>query len=199
MFTGIIECTGTVVAAEKSGGNVMLTIRAPFSNELKIDQSVSHNGACLTVISTDGDTYRVLAVDETLKRTNLGELQPGNLVNLERSVRLGDRLDGHLVQGHVDTLAVVEKISEIQGSWIFLFKHESSSGNITVPKGSVCINGVSLTVVDSTPDSFSVTIIPYTMQHTSFSDIKEGDRVNVEFDIIGKYIVKALALQTVNP
>lgn len=192
MFTGIIETVGKVSRLQHEGSNLRITLQASVSGELKIDQSVAHNGVCLTVVAVHGDTYEVVAVDETLKKTNLGSLQEGTPVNLERCMRLGDRLDGHIVQGHVDTTATVRSVEQLDGSWNFYFSHAKSPDHVTVPKGSVCVNGVSLTVVDSSEDAFSVTIIPYTYEHTNFRSLKAGDTVNLEFDIIGKYVARLL-------
>ncbi len=192
MFTGIIETTGTVVSAGSEAGNLRMSIKAPFTSELKIDQSISHNGVCLTVVDINKDSYEVVAIDETLRRTNLGKLVSGSLVNLERGMKAGERLDGHIVQGHVDTTAFVKKISDQGGSWIFSFEYAPASGHITVEKGSICVNGVSLTVVESGRNTFSVAIIPYTMEHTNFRNLKSGDLVNIEFDVIGKYVSKLL-------
>ena len=192
MFTGIIETMGTLTLKKVEGGNVRFSIRCSFTDELKIDQSVSHNGVCLTVVNINDSVYDVVAVDETLKRSNLGLLDEGDKINLERCMRLGDRLDGHIVQGHVDTTAKVKSIENKDGSWIIFFQFQKSPGYITVEKGSISINGVSLTVVDSGDDFFSVTIIPYTWEHTNFSKLKVGDIVNLEFDVIGKYVAKLL-------
>ena len=193
MFSGIVECLGEVVELKKEGSNLHVAIRAPFAHELKIDQSIAHNGACLTVVAIDGDQYRVTAIDETLQKTNLGRLKTGDNVNLERCTRLGDRLDGHIVQGHVDTTATCTSREDLNGSWVFHFSYEKSREHITVHKGSICINGVSLTVVDSENDSFSVHIIPYTMENTVFNHLQPGDIVNLEFDIIGKYVARLMA------
>ncbi|MFM9985678.1 MAG: riboflavin synthase [Flavobacteriales bacterium] len=193
MFSGIVECMGEVMELRKEGSNLHITLRAPFAHELKIDQSIAHNGACLTVVAIDGDQYRVTAIDETLQKTNLGRLKTGDKVNLERCTRLGDRLDGHIVQGHVDTTAICTSRKDLDGSWIFHFTYEKSPEHITVHKGSICINGVSLTVVDSTKDSFSVHIIPYTLENTVFQYMQPGDLVNLEFDIIGKYVARLMA------
>ncbi|MCB9196145.1 MAG: riboflavin synthase [Flavobacteriales bacterium] len=194
MFTGIIETLAKVERIEKDGTNIHFTFSSNISNELKIDQSVAHNGVCLTVVSTEGHNYVVTAIQETLERTNLGELKIGDAVNLERCTQIGGRLDGHIVQGHVDQTGVCARIEDNDGSWNFHFEYEPSS-NITVEKGSITINGVSLTVVDSGINTFSVSIIPYTYQHTNFKDFKVGTRVNLEFDIIGKYVTKLLGLR----
>ena len=198
MFSGIIEEAAPVVKAERSAdGNMQLTIRCSFVDELHVDQSVSHNGVCLTIVEIDSEqgTYRVSAIEETLRRSNLGLLTAGSLVNLERSMRINARLDGHIVQGHVDCTAQCEEIEEIEGSRYYKFVYNVSpelmkKGYITVEKGSVAVNGVSLTVCDSTAVSFRVAIIPYTLEHTNFRDIKVGDKVNLEFDIIGKYVAR---------
>jgi riboflavin synthase len=192
MFTGIIETTGTVIALRPEGSNLRITMESPIGSELKVDQSVAHNGVCLTVVKVDGNIYEVVAVDETLKRTNVGDWKTGTRVNLERCMKLGDRLDGHIVQGHVDTTAIVKSVEQLDGSWNFRFEYSKAAGHVTVPKGSICINGVSLTVVDSGDDYFSVTIIPYTFEHTNFGSLKVGDKVNLEFDIIGKYVARLL-------
>lgn len=191
MFTGIIEAMGTVQSTETENSNVHFRIKAPFTSELKIDQSVAHNGVCLTVVAIEGDEYLVTAIEETLQKTNLGSLATGSKINLERCMKLGDRLDGHLVQGHVDQTAICDLISDENGSWKFGFRYDEKE-NVTVSKGSICINGVSLTVVDSSPGYFSVAIIPYTYEHTNFSSLKKGDTVNLEFDIVGKYIARLM-------
>ncbi len=190
MFTGIIEQLGEVKHIEKDQENVHFTLSADFTNELKIDQSVAHNGVCLTVVSIENDTYVVTAIKETLDKTNLGNLNPGNKVNLERCMKLGDRLDGHIVQGHVDKVAECTAIEDQDGSWKFTFRYEGNEK--TVEKGSVTVNGISLTVVDSTDNGFSVCIIPYTYEHTNFQELKVGDKVNLEFDIIGKYVARLM-------
>lgn len=189
MFTGIIEHMGEVVSLQKEAENLHISIRTPITQELKIDQSVAHNGVCLTVVAIEGDIYTVTVIKESLQKTNLGNLQLGDQVNIERCMKLGDRLDGHLVQGHVDQTAKCVDVVEVDGSWYFTFSHENL-GNFTVEKGSICVNGVSLTVVNSQTDSFSVAIIPYTYNHTNFHNFKVGTVVNLEFDILGKYIVK---------
>ncbi|MBF90738.1 MAG: riboflavin synthase [Flavobacteriales bacterium] len=189
MFTGIVENIGEVVSLQKEAENLHISMRTPITQELKIDQSLAHNGVCLTVVAIEGDVYTVTAIQESLQKTNLDELQVGDQVNIERCMKLGDRLDGHLVQGHVDQTAKCVAIVEADGSWIYTFLYENL-GNITVEKGSICVNGVSLTVVNSQDDSFSVAIIPYTYEHTNFHDFKIGTTVNLEFDIIGKYIAK---------
>ena len=189
MFTGIIESISTVVSLKNEGSNLNISCKSEITNELKIDQSLSHNGVCLTVVKIEDDIYTVTAIKETLEKSNLGGLKIGDKVNLERSMKLGDRLDGHIVQGHVDQKAKCTNIIEENGSWLFSFKYKTSD-NITVEKGSVCVNGVSLTVVNSKDYSFSVAVIPYTYNNTNFHTFEVGTIVNVEFDIIGKYIGK---------
>jgi len=198
MFSGIIEESASVIALEKQQENLNLTMTCSFSNELKIDQSVAHNGVCLTVVSKTDETYTVTAIKETLDRTNLGLLKIGSKVNLERSMMMNGRLDGHIVQGHVDQTAVCTQVSEAEGSWYFTFEYNVSTemakrGYMTVDKGSVTVNGVSLTVCNPTDRSFQVAIIPYTYEHTNFHQIKEGTVVNLEFDIIGKYVSRMMA------
>lgn len=190
MFTGIIEDLGQVVHLEKEGKNIHFTIQSNIASELKIDQSVAHNGVCLTVVKLDEDQYTVTAVDETLQKTSLGQLKVGKLVNLERSMTMQQRLDGHIVQGHVDTTGICEEIREVEGSWYFKFSYPEENANLLVDKGSVCINGVSLTVISPDERSFSVAIIPYTYEHTNFKEMKVGDAINLEFDILGKYIAR---------
>ena len=197
MFSGIVEEAATVVALRREQGNLHLTLSCSFAGELKIDQSISHNGVCLTVVSLDGDTYTVTAIQETLDRSNLGLLQVGDKVNLERSMLMNGRLDGHIVQGHVDCTARCTRVEETDGSWYYTFVYDSTpemvrQGYVTVEKGSVAVNGVSLTVCNSRPDGFQVAIIPYTHEHTNFHRIKEGSIVNLEFDIIGKYISRMM-------
>lgn len=197
MFSGIVEEAAKVVAVEKDKGNIHITMECSFVNELKIDQSVAHNGVCLTVVKKTGKTYTVTAVQETLDRSNLGDLEPGSLVNLERSMLMNGRLDGHIVQGHVDQTAVCTKVEEADGSWYYTFEYPfnpemARQGYLTVEKGSVCVNGVSLTVCNSQQNSFQVAIIPYTHDHTNFCQIEEGTVVNLEFDIVGKYISKMM-------
>jgi len=189
MFTGIIESISTVVSLKNEGSNLNISCKSEITNELKIDQSLSHNGVCLTVVKIEDDIYTVTAIKETLEKSNLGGLKIGDKVNLERSIRLGDRIDGHIVQGHVDQKAKCTNIVEENGSWMFTFEYKPSD-NITVEKGSVCVNGASLTVVNSKDYSFSVAIIPYTYNNTNFHTFEVGTTVNVEFDIIGKYIGK---------
>lgn len=191
MFSGIIEEAAPVVKLEKEKDNLHITMKCSFVEELKIDQSISHNGVCLTVVRKDNQTYTVTAIRETLDKTNLGLLKPGDKVNLERSTRLDGRLDGHMVQGHVDQTAVCTEVKEAGGSWYFTFKYDPAQDDyLTVEKGSVSVNGVSLTVVNSQPDSFQVAIIPFTYEMTNFHQIKPGTVVNLEFDILGKYIAK---------
>lgn len=188
MFTGIIEDLGKIKKLDRDGGNLMISVTTSITNELKIDQSVAHNGVCLTVVGIDGDTYMVTAIQETLNKTNLGLLKENDLVNIERAMKLGDRLDGHIVQGHVDQTAVCIDILEEDGSWIYTFEYDKDLNNITIEKGSITVNGVSLTVVNSKLNQFSVAIIPYTYNHTTFKTLKVKDTVNLEFDVIGKYV-----------
>ena len=192
MFTGIIETLGEVKQLEKNGGNLHISVRASLTQELKIDQSVAHNGVCLTVVSLNDETYTVTAIAETLQKTSLRKLKVGDGINLERAMILGARLDGHIVQGHVDQTASCTAIQEKEGSWIFTFEYDSAQRNITIEKGSITIDGVSLTVVDSSKNSFSVAIIPYTYEHTCFNSYKVGTVVNLEFDVIGKYVARLL-------
>lgn len=200
MFSGIVEEAAKVVRIEKDGSNVNITMKCSFVDQLKIDQSVAHNGVCLTVVSINpDDTYTVTAVQETLDRSNLGDLKPGSLVNLERSMLMNGRLDGHIVQGHVDTTAVCTNVQPLDGSWYYTFRYDfrpelAAKGYVTVEKGSITINGVSLTVCDPSADTFRVAIIPYTHDHTNFCRIEAGTKVNLEFDIIGKYIARISAL-----
>ncbi|HSM62985.1 MAG TPA: riboflavin synthase, partial [Gillisia sp.] len=188
MFTGIVEEVGEIVEITKEQGNLNVQVTAAMTPELKIDQSVAHNGVCLTVVAINDSSYRVTAIQETLEKTNLGGLSIGDSVNLERGMKLGARLDGHIVQGHVDQTAECIAVKEENGSWVFTFKYDPSLGNVTIEKGSITINGVSLTVVNSGADHFSVAIIPYTYNNTTFKNLKEGDTVNLEFDVIGKYV-----------
>ncbi|HMI03638.1 MAG TPA: riboflavin synthase [Pedobacter sp.] len=192
MFTGIIETLGTVTEIRTEGTNVHYTIHSEISAALKIDQSVAHNGVCLTVVELKEDTHTVTAIDETLRKTNLAHLKQGSKVNLERCMQMNGRLDGHIVQGHVDQTAVCIKRAELDGSWEYRFKYDQAIGNVTVEKGSVCINGISLTVVGSADNEFSVFIIPYTFEHTNLHEVYEGDTVNIEFDIIGKYVARLI-------
>jgi riboflavin synthase len=194
MFTGIVEGMGRVISIVDNQENKDFVMEAPFGNELKIDQSLSHNGVCLTVTEVNGNQYKVTAIKETLDKTNLGKLKSGKIVNLERCMLANSRFDGHIVQGHVDQTGKCVEIKEEAGSWRFTFEYDPSIGNITVEKGSICINGVSLTVVDSETNRFSVAIIPYTYHNTNFKEIEEGDIVNLEFDIIGKYLKKLYTL-----
>jgi riboflavin synthase len=193
MFTGIIETLGTITALQKEGSNVHFTIQSSISTSLKIDQSVSHNGACLTVVAIESDTHIVTAIDETLQRTNLGAWKVGSEVNLERAMLAGARLDGHLVQGHVDATGNCLSVEDRNGSWLYTFEYALNPEHLLVDKGSVCVNGVSLTVVNPSKNTFSVAIIPYTYEHTTFHNIQVGDTINLEFDIIGKYIARHLA------
>jgi riboflavin synthase len=192
MFTGIIETLGLVIARETEGTNVHFTIQSEISKELKIDQSVAHNGVCLTVVKLGGDTHRVTAIQETLEKSNLDQLKVGSKVNLERCMQMNGRLDGHIVQGHVDQTAVCIKREAQDGSWEYRFRYDAAAGNVTVEKGSACVNGISLTVVNSEKDEFSVFIIPYTFAHTNLHEVKVGDTVNLEFDIIGKYVARLI-------
>ena len=191
MFTGIIECLATVKKVEKEKGNLNLSFESSITKELKIDQSLCHNGVCLTIVDIKDHIYTVTVIEESLNRSNLGKLIPGDLVNIERSMSVNSRFDGHIVQGHVDEVGICSEVQETNGSWKYVFKHTKE--NITVEKGSITINGVSLTVVDSSSDSFSVAIIPYTYENTNFKNIKPGNFVNLEFDILGKYITKIIA------
>jgi riboflavin synthase len=192
MFTGIVEAMGSLVRKEAKGTNVEFWFTSPFTQELKVDQSLAHNGVCLTVVEIQGEQYRVTAIDETLQKTNMGDVAIGQKVNLERCMAANARFDGHIVQGHVDLTGICTEIKDQQGSWEYRFTYPASSGHVTVEKGSICVNGTSLTVVDSQDDSFTVCIIPYTYEHTVFHQIKLGDRVNLEFDILGKYIKKLM-------
>lgn len=192
MFTGIIESVGEVVQREISGTNVNLTIRSVLTPELKVDQSVAHNGVCLTVVNITGDQYTVTAIDETLQRTNIGKLTPGSLVNIERCMRLGDRLDGHMVQGHVDCVAELVVLEERNGSWWLTFLFPEKYRDLVVEKGSICVNGISLTVAALTDDTFSVAIIPYTWEHTNLHQLWVGELVNIEFDIAAKYFIQTM-------
>ncbi len=188
MFTGIIETMGVVREVLREGGNLRLTLSSSFTGQLKIDQSLAHNGICLTVVDINGDEYTVEAIAETVYRTNIADWHVGNEVNLERAMKLGDRLDGHIVQGHVDQTAICTAMESENGSWRFTFEYDESQENIMIPKGSITVNGVSLTVVDSGPGTFSVAIIPYTYEHTTFKHLGVGSKVNLEFDVIGKYV-----------
>ena len=192
MFTGIVETIGRITALKKEEANLHLTIKSNFTNELKIDQSIAHNGVCLTVVGIENDEYIVTAIEETLKKSNLGLLHVGDDINLERALKLGDRLDGHMVQGHVDQTGICVDISEKEGSWLFTFDYNALKKNHTIEKGSITVNGVSLTVINSKKTSFSVAIIPYTYENTNFKYLKNGDIVNLEFDVIGKYVTRLL-------
>ena len=194
MFTGIIETLGTVVKIDSEGTNRDFCIESGISQELKVDQSVSHNGVCLTVTGVEGNRHWVTAIDETLRKSNLGKWMQGDKVNLERCMIANDRFDGHIVQGHVDQTGICTRLQDQHGSWLFDFEYNTDSENITVEKGSICLNGVSLTVFNSTRNSFSVAIIPYTYEHTTFKQLQVGDTVNLEFDIVGKYIKRMLEL-----
>lgn len=195
MFTGIIETVGVVKDIKKEQSNLHFYIESTISNELKIDQSVAHNGVCLTVVEVANNVHKVTAIDETLRKTNLGFLQIGDIVNLERCMPANGRFDGHIVQGHVDQTATCIEKTDQQGSWLFTFQYDTSTNNITVEKGSITVNGISLTVVNSQKDKFSVAIIPYTIEHTNLKFVEEGDIVNLEFDIVGKYVSKIMALR----
>jgi len=192
MFTGIIETLGKVSSIEANSGNIDFTIESNITSELKIDQSVSHNGVCLTVVKISGASYTVTAIAETLKKTSLGQLKVGDAVNLERAMILGTRLDGHIVQGHVDQTGTCTGVKEENGSWIFSFSYDASNGNPTIEKGSITIDGTSLTVVNSGKNTFDVAIIPYTYEHTRFNTYQVGSVVNLEFDVIGKYVAKLM-------
>jgi riboflavin synthase len=192
MFTGIIEALGIVKDIQKENNNLHLQIESPFTPELKIDQSVAHNGVCLTVVEIEGHVYTVTAIKETLEKTNLNALAVGDPINLERGMKLGDRLDGHIVQGHVDQTAICQSITNENGSWIFTFEYDSKQNNVTIEKGSITVNGTSLTVVNSEKNSFSVAIIPYTYEHTVFHTFEKGTVVNLEFDVIGKYVARLM-------
>ncbi len=192
MFSGIIEAQGVVTQLEREAGNLHLRLRCPFAHELKIDQSIAHNGACLTVVKLSDDQYTVTAIEETLQKTNLGSLRLGDEVNLERCLRLGDRLDGHIVQGHVDTTAECVDIADCNGSWAYTFRYHPQPEWSTVSKGSICVNGVSLTVVDSRENEFSVHVIPYTREVTNLKSLQVGGVVNLEFDMMGKYVWRYL-------
>ena len=192
MFTGIIEEIGKIVRIEREQANLHLYVKSSFTNELKIDQSVAHNGVCLTVVAIDGDVYQVTAIAETLAKTHLGSLQVGDAVNLERGMLLNTRLDGHIVQGHTDQTGTCSAIQEEAGSTRFTFEYNPSTGNVVIEKGSITVNGVSLTVVDATRDSFSVVVIPYTLAHTNLQHLQIGNIVNLEFDVIGKYVARLM-------
>ena len=190
MFTGIIENIGIVKSIKHDKSNIDFTIASDLSKELRVDQSISHNGVCLTVVSLDDNAYTVTAIKETLDKTNLGKLKSGDRVNLERCLKVGDRLDGHFVQGHVDQIATCKSVINEDGSWLFTFKYDPTNNNITIEKGSITVNGVSLTVVNSKESEFSVAIIPYTFENTNFKSFSSGTLVNLEFDVFGKYVTK---------
>lgn len=190
MFTGIIESIGQIVGLEKEAANLHVDVQCDFAHELKVDQSIAHNGVCLTVVHTNDTLYRVTAIQETLDKTNLGHWSLGDAVNLERGMKLGDRLDGHIVQGHVDQTGTCVGIKDAEGSTYYTFQYDTNLNNITIEKGSITVNGVSLTVVNSERNQFSVAIIPYTKEHTTFQYLKKGDVVNLEFDVIGKYVTR---------
>lgn len=194
MFTGIIETTATVEALNQEQTNLHLTLSSNITSELKIDQSVAHNGVCLTVVAIKDSSYTVTAIDETLEKTNIGKLKVGDTVNLERAMLMNARLDGHIVQGHVDQTGTCTEVINQDGSWTFTFEYDSNANNVTIEKGSICIDGVSLTVVNSKKNSFSVAIIPYTYEHTGFKNMKVGDTINLEFDVIGKYVKRLMNL-----
>ncbi len=195
MFTGIIETLGKITALETEKDNLHLTIQSAITSELKIDQSVAHNGVCLTVVVINDDEYTVTAIKETLDKTNIGNLKVNDEVNIERAMKLGDRLDGHIVQGHVDETGICTNIKDDNGSTFFTFQYASNNNNVTIEKGSITVNGVSLTVVNSKKDEFSVAIIPYTLEHTVFKHFKKGTKVNLEFDVIGKYVARLTQFQ----
>jgi riboflavin synthase len=195
MFTGIIETIGIIKDLKKESGNLDITVSSVITTELKIDQSVAHNGVCLTVVELNNDEYTVTAIGETLEKTTIGDWKIGDLINLERGMRLGDRLDGHIVQGHVDQTGICKMIKEANGSWYFTFEYNRVLNNITIEKGSVTVNGVSLTVVNSKENEFSVAIIPYTFEHTNFKNIKIGTKINLEFDVVGKYVSRLYSLK----
>jgi len=192
MFTGIIETLATISKLEKNQGNLTITLNSKLATELKVDQSVSHNGICLTVVGISEEEYIVTAIEETIKKSSIGLWKIGDFINLERAMKIGDRLDGHMIQGHVDQIGKCTEALEKNGSWLFTIQYEKSN-NVTVEKGSIAINGISLTVVNSNENSFSVAIIPYTYDHTNFNNLKVGDQVNLEFDILGKYLAKMLS------
>jgi riboflavin synthase len=190
MFTGIIESLGTVKEIRQDQDNLHLTISSKLTPELKIDQSVAHNGICLTVVALEADAYTVTAIRETIEKTNIGDWIKGSSVNLERAMKLGDRLDGHIVQGHVDQTGICKSVENANGSWYYTFEYDENLNNITIEKGSITVNGVSLTVVNSKKNEFSVAIIPYTYEHTNFNSFQVGTKVNLEFDVIGKYVAR---------
>ncbi|MDO8317129.1 MAG: riboflavin synthase [Flavobacterium sp.] len=193
MFTGIIETLGTIQEIKKENTNVHITMNSSITSELQIDQSVAHNGICLTVVAIKDSSYTVTAIDETIKKTNLADWQVGDSVNLERAMKLGDRLDGHIVQGHVDQTGICITAKETNGSWLYTFEYDENPNNITIEKGSITVNGVSLTVINSKKNQFSVAIIPYTHEHTNFKNLEVGTKINLEFDVIGKYVSRLYA------
>ena len=195
MFTGIIETLGIVKEIKKENDNLNITVSSFITHELKIDQSVAHNGVCLTAVAINGDSYTVIAIRETIEKTNLSEWKVNDNINLERAMKLGDRLDGHIVQGHVDQIGICKSVIEANGSWYYTFEYDATLNNITIEKGSITVNGTSLTVVDSLKNEFSVAIIPYTYEHTNFKNIATGTKINLEFDVVGKYISKLHALR----
>ncbi len=188
MFTGIIETLGVIAEIKKDDNNLQITVNSSLTSELKVDQSVAHNGVCLTVVAISDNQYTVTAIRETIEKTNMTDWKTGDSINLERAMKLGDRLDGHIVQGHIDQTAVCKSIESANGSWYFTFEYDAALNNLTIEKGSITVNGVSLTVVNSKKNEFSVAIIPYTYAHTNFKDFKVGSRINLEFDVIGKYV-----------
>jgi riboflavin synthase len=195
MFTGIIETLGIIKEIKKNKDNLDITVHCPMVHELKVDQSVAHNGVCLTVVAIEKDQYTVTAIKETIEKTNLGDWKINDSVNLERAMKLDARLDGHIVQGHVDQTGICKNIEETNGSWRYTFQYDKNLNNITIEKGSITVNGVSLTVVDSKRDEFSVAIIPYTYEHTNFKDFVVGSKINLEFDVIGKYVSRLYSLR----
>ena len=195
MFTGIIETLGIIKDLKKDNNNLNITVSSSITHELKIDQSVAHNGVCLTVIAINNGEYTVTAIKETIEKTNLADWKVGDLLNLERAMKLGDRLDGHIVQGHVDQTGICKSIEEANGSWYFTFEYDSNLNNMTIEKGSITLNGVSLTVVNSKEKEFSVAIIPYTFEHTNFKNIQIGTTINLEFDVVGKYVARLYSLR----
>lgn len=195
MFTGIIETLGIIKDLKKDNSNLTITVSSSITHELKIDQSVAHNGVCLTVIAINNGEYTVTAIKETIEKTNLADWKVGDMLNLERAMKLGDRLDGHIVQGHVDQTGICKSIEEANGSWCFTFEYDSNLNNITIEKGSITVNGVSLTVVNSKENEFSVAIIPYTFEHTNFKNVQIGTTINLEFDVVGKYVARLYSLR----
>ena len=195
MFTGIIETLGIIKDLKKDNDNLHITVSSVVTHELKVDQSVAHNGVCLTVVAMNNDEYTVTAIRETIEKTTLSDWKIGDLINLERGMKLGDRLDGHIVQGHVDQTGICKSIEEANGSWYFTFEYDPNLNNITIEKGSVTVNGVSLTVVNSKEKEFSVAIIPYTFEHTNFKNVKVNTKVNLEFDVVGKYVARLYSLK----